>query len=307
MSLNTILGAIELGLIFAIMSYGIFITFKILDFPDLTVDGSFTLGCVVSATSVLQDQSILGIIFALCAGALAGLLTGFLHTKMKVQYILAGIITMTGLYSINLKVGGKPNLSLYGKETIFTYFSDFLNTLGFPTDFVSHYYKLILLVLIVLILGILLLLFFKTQTGLAIRATGNNEEMVRASSINTDAMKMAGLALANAFVALSASIYTQHQMFYDISAGIGMMVVGLTSIIVGESLFGRRSIRNSFISLVLGAILYRLLLSYALSLGMNPNDWKLLCATLVAVVISLPTIKKFIKKKQKQHSKRRKV
>lgn len=307
MSLGTILGAIELGLIFAIMSYGIFITFKILDFPDLTVDGSFTLGCVVSATLVLQDQSLLGIVLAVCAGAFAGLVTGFLHTKMKVQYILAGIITMTGLYSINLKVGGKPNLSLYGKETIFTYFSSFLNNLGLPVDFVSRYYKLILLILIVLILGILLYLFFKTQTGLAIRATGNNEEMVRASSINTDAMKMAGLALANAFVALSASIYTQHQMFYDISQGIGMMVVGLTSIIVGESLFGRRTILNSFISLVLGAILYRLLLSYALSLGMNPNDWKLLCATLVAVVISLPTVKKFIEKKQKQRSKRRKV
>lgn len=307
MSLGTILGAIELGLIFAIMSYGIFITFKILDFPDLTVDGSFTLGCVVSATLVLQDQSILGIVLAVCAGAFAGLVTGFLHTKMKVQYILAGIITMTGLYSINLKVGGKPNLSLYGKETIFTYFSSFLNNLGLPADFVSRYYKLILLALIVFVLGILLYLFFKTQTGLAIRATGNNEEMVRASSINTDAMKMAGLALANAFVALSASIYTQHQMFYDISQGIGMMVVGLTSIIVGESLFGRRTILNSFISLVLGAILYRLLLSYALSLGMNPNDWKLLCATLVAVVISLPTVKKFIEKKQKQRSKRRKV
>jgi putative ABC transport system permease protein len=307
MSLGTILGAIELGLIFAIMSYGIFITFKILDFPDLTVDGSFTLGCVVSATLVLQDQSLLGIVLAVGAGAFAGLVTGFLHTKMKVQYILAGIITMTGLYSINLKVGGKPNLSLYGKETIFTYFSSFLNNLGLPADFVSRYYKLILLILIVLILGILLYLFFKTQTGLAIRATGNNEEMVRASSINTDAMKMAGLALANAFVALSASIYTQHQMFYDISQGIGMMVVGLTSIIVGESLFGRRTILNSFISLVLGAILYRLLLSYALSLGMNPNDWKLLCATLVAVVISLPTVKKFIEKKQKQRSKRRKV
>lgn len=307
MSLGTILGAIELGLIFAIMSYGIFITFKILNFPDLTVDGSFTLGCVVSATLVLQDQSILGIVLAVCAGAFAGLVTGFLHTKMKVQYILAGIITMTGLYSINLKVGGKPNLSLYGKETIFTYFSSFLHNLGLPADFVSRYYKLILLLLMVLILGILLYLFFKTQTGLAIRATGNNEEMVRASSINTDAMKIAGLALANAFVALSASIYTQHQMFYDISQGIGMMVVGLTSIIVGESLFGKRTILNSFISLVLGAILYRLLLSYALSLGMNPNDWKLLCATLVAVVISLPTVKKFIEKKQKQRSKRRNV
>ena len=307
MSLGTILGAIELGLIFAITSYGIYITFKILNFPDLTVDGSFTLGCVVSAIFVLQNKSFLGIILATCAGAVAGFITGFLHTKMKVQYILAGILTMTGLYSINLKIGGKPNLSLYGKETIFTYFSRFLNLLGFSNDFVSRYHKLILLILVVLIVGTLLYLFFKTQTGLAIRATGNNEEMVRASSINTDAMKIAGLALANAFVAFSASIYTQHQMFYDISQGIGMMVVGLTSIIVGESIFGKRSILNSFLSLILGAIVYRLLLSYALSLGMNPNDWKLLCATLVALVISFPTIKKLIEKKQRQRSKRRNI
>lgn len=301
MSLPTILGAFELGLIFAIMSFGIFITFKILNFPDLSVDGSFTLGCVVSGMFAINNHPFLGILFATIAGSMAGMFTGFLHTKMKVQYILAGIITMTGLYSINLKIGGeKPNFSLYGFDTIFTKFKDFLSTFT-SNSFLLDNHKLILLVIIVLLLGILLLLFFKTQTGLAIRATGNNEEMVRASSINTDAMKITGLALANAFVGLCASIYTQYQMFYDISQGIGMMVVGLTSIIVGESIFGKRSILNSFISLTLGAILYRLLLSFALTLGMNPNDWKLLCALLVAIVISLPTIKKFISKKQKRY------
>ncbi|MDF9825601.1 putative ABC transport system permease protein [Breznakia sp. PF5-3] len=302
MSLNTILGATELGLIFAIMSLGIYITFKILNFPDLTVDGSFTLGCVVSGIFAINHHPFLGILFATLAGCFAGMMTGFLHTKMKVQYILAGIITMTGLYSINLKIGGsKPNFSLYGFETIFSHFRNFLSsTLHISNEVILKNHKLILLLLILIIVTTLLYLFFKTQSGLAIRATGNNEEMVRASSINTDAMKIAGLALANAFVGLCASIYTQHQMFYDISQGIGMMVVGLTSIIVGESIFGKRTLLNSFISLSLGAILYRLLLSYALSLGMDPNDWKLLCASLVAIVISFPTVKTYIQKRQKR-------
>lgn len=301
MSFPTILGAVEIGLIFAIMSMGIYITFKILNFPDLTVDGSFTLGCVVSALFAFHGHPILGILVATCCGAFAGLTTGFLHTKMKVQYILAGILTMTGLYSINLKIGnGKPNFSLFGKNTIFTYFQSFLDSIGL--SFLNDYYKIIIIFIMVLIVLIFLYFFFKTQTGLAIRATGDNENMVRASSINTDAMKMCGLAMANALVSMSAAIFTQYQSFYDISLGIGMMVVGLTSIILGETIFGKRSILNSLISLTLGAILYRLLLSYALSIGMNPNDWKLMCALLVAIAISIPTIKAFITKRRERYA-----
>lgn len=301
MSITTILGAIELGLLFSIMSFGIYITFRILNFPDLTVDGSFTLGCVVSAILTLQGHPILAIIAATIIGSLAGLMTGFLHTKMKVQYILAGIITMTALYSINLKIGGAPNLSLFGSDTIFSMFKDFIqNTLGLQSTWILKNHKLILITCITIILVFILYFFFKTQTGLAIRATGNNEEMVRASSINTDAMKMLGLAIANAFVALCASLYTQHQMFYDISQGIGMMVVGLTSIIVGESILGKRSVLNSLLAIVVGAILYRLLLTFALSLGMDPNDWKLLSALLVGIVISIPTIQKYIQKARKK-------
>lgn len=304
MSVSTILGASELGLIFAIMSLGIFITFKILNFPDLTVDGSFTLGCVVSALFALNGHPIIGIIMATLAGSVAGFITGFLHTKMKVQYILAGILTMTGLYSINLKIGdGKPNFSLFGKETIFSSFKSTLESMGMPNMIIDNH-KLLLVLLIVIVVTILLYLFFKTQTGMAIRATGDNESMVRASSINTDAMKITGLALANAFVGLSAAIFTQYQQFYDISLGIGMMVVGLTSIILGETIFGKRNILNSFISLILGAIIYRILLAFALSLGMNPNDWKLLCAILVAAAISLPTIKDFINKRRDRYARR---
>ena len=297
MSISTILGATELGLIFAIMSLGIYITFKILNFPDLTVDGSFTLGCVISAVFALNGHPYIGILVASIGGCVAGLITGFLHTKMRVQYILAGILTMTGLYSINLRIGdGKPNFSLFGQETIFTHFKQLLESMNMPS-FLVEYHKLLLVLIIVVIAIFILQLFFKTQTGMAIRATGDNENMVRASSINTDAMKMCALAIANAFVAFAASIFTQYQQFYDISLGIGMMVVGLTSIILGETIFGKRSLLNSFISLVFGAIIYRLLLAFALSLGMNPNDWKLLCAILVAIAISLPTIQAIIKKR----------
>lgn len=302
MSITTIFGAVEMGLIFAIMSLGIFITFKILNFPDLTVDGSFTLGCVVSALFALNNHPFIAILLATLAGCAAGFVTGFLHTKMKVQYILAGILTMTGLYSINLKIsGGKPNFSLFGKETIFSAFKKLLENINAP-DFLLQNSKLILALSIVILVTILLYLFFKTQTGMAIRATGDNESMVRASSINTDAMKITGLILANGLVGLSASIFTQYQQFYDISLGIGMMVVGLTSIILGETIFGKRSILNSFISLILGAILYRILLAFALSLGMNPNDWKLLCALLVAAAISLPTIKSIFKQRRNHYA-----
>ncbi len=303
MSISTILGASELGLIFAIMSLGIYITFKILNFPDLTVDGSFTLGCVVSGMFALNGHPYLGIIAATIAGCCAGFITGFLHTKMRVQYILAGILTMTGLYSINLRIGdGKPNFSLFGQATIFSHFKTFLESIHAPSFLVENH-KLILIFVIVVIAIFILQLFFKTQTGMAIRATGDNESMVRASSINTDAMKMSGLAIANAFVAFAASIFTQYQQFYDISLGIGMMVVGLTSIILGETIFGKRSLLNSFISLSVGAIVYRMLLAFALSLGMNPNDWKLLCAVLVAIAISLPTIRMVITKRRERYAK----
>lgn len=303
MSLSTILGAVEIGLIFSIMSLGVFITFRILDFPDLTVDGSFTLGCVTGSVFAIGGHPILGILMATLAGAGAGFVTAFLHTKMRVNYILAGILTMTGLYSINLKVaGGTPNLSLFNQPSIFSDFKSFLESLGVTSGFAYENYKLILALMIVIILTIVLYLFFKTQTGMAIRATGDNEEMVRASSINTDAMKMCGLSIANALVGMSAAIFAQYQQFYDITLGIGMMVVGLTSIIVGESIFGKRNLLNSLISLILGAILYRILLSYALSLGMNPNDWKLLCSLLVIVIISIPVIKDANSTRRKRHA-----
>ncbi len=295
MNINIILSAIEIGFILSIMSFGIYITFTILNFADLTVDGSFTLGAVVSALCTIAGHPILGLLLATICGAIAGFITGFLHTKMKVQYILAGILTMTGLYSINLRIaGGRPNLSLYGEDTIFSIFETFLLDLGI----MFQYSQLLLALIIVGVLATFLLLFFKTQTGMAIRATGDNEHMVRASSINSDVMKMVALAIANALVALCASIFTQYQLFYDVSSGIGMMVVGLTGIIVGQSIFGKRTLFNSFISIILGAIFYRFLLAFALSLGMNATDWKLLSACLVAITISIPHIKHYVLRKK---------
>ncbi len=291
MSLGVIISAIEIGLIFSILACGLFITFKIMNFPDLTVDGSFTLGLAIGCVCTLAGYPVLGLLLAFAGGSLAGLFTGLLHTKMKIQYILAGIITMTGLYSINLKVAGNtPNFSLFSKETIFTKFSYITN------DIFGMYEDIILLFLVVIFVSILLYLFLKTQTGLALRATGDNEDMVKASSINTDNVKLLGLSLANGIVALAAAIYGQYQLFFDIQLGIGMMVIGITGIIIGEAIFGSKSILIGLVSLCVGSIIYRIVLSYALSIGLAPNDWKLLSALLVAVVISLPTIKSKLQK-----------
>lgn len=303
--IGTLIGSLELGLIFAIMSLGIFITFRILDFPDLTVDGSFTLGCVVGGVLALYQHPVLAIIAGSLAGSLAGLVTALLHTKIKVNYILAGILTMTGLYSINLKIGGVPNFSLFGKATVFSIFKQFMGSIGLGDTIFYTYATVFLMVIIVTVLVVVLYLFFRTPVGLAIRATGDNEEMVRASSINTDLMKIIALMLANGLVALSGGIYTQYSLYFDISAGIGMMVIGLCGIIIGESVFGKRTILNSLVSSVLGAVVYRIILTIALEIGMDPNDWKLLCVFLVIVIISLPLIKDRYFQYQKKANQRR--
>lgn len=298
MNMTIIMGALESGCIFAILSLGIYITFHVLNFPDLSVDGTFSLGCVISSIFTLHGHPLLGIFAAMIAGSLAGFTTGFLHTKIKVHYILAGILTMTALYSINLRIGdGQPYLSLFQETTIFSLFDTLLTHLSLAVLF--PYSKFILLILILLSSALFLSIFFKTQTGLAIRATGDNETMVKASSINTDAMKLCALALANALVAFSASLFAQYQQFYDITQGIGMMVIGLSGIIIGEAILGNHTMKRSFIALMIGSFLYRLLLTYALSLGMNPNDWKLVSAIFVGIIISLPTIKSYLGKRRK--------
>ena len=295
MSLSVIQGALELGLIFAIMSLGIFISFRILNIPDLTIDGTFTLGTSVSAIFAVNGHPVLGVIFALIAGGLAGCVTGFLQTKMKVQPILAGILTMTALYSVNLRVmGQKPNLSLFDKESIFS---------GLTRLIGEQYANLVMIALILVVSIVVIFFFLKTQLGMSLRATGDNEDMVRASSINSDAMKIMGLAIANAFVALAGAILAQYQSFSDVSGGIGMMVVGLASIIVGEAIFGRKSILRSLLAVVIGAVVYRFVLTIALRIGLEAGDLKLFSAVLVTIAICIPTLKSYIMKRRSRRAK----
>lgn len=283
MAFSTIEETLVLGLILSIMSFGVFISFRILNIPDLTVDGSFTTGCAVSAICTVQGHPLLGIGLACVAGALAGLVTGVLQTKGKIQPLMAGILTMTALYSINLKIlGGMPNVSLFGKKTIFSMLTSNTNEIS----------NIVITIAIVILLMILLYLFLKTQLGMSIRATGDNESMVRASSINADRMKQIGMALSNALVAMGGAIYAQNQGFVDVSGGIGMMVVGLAGIIVGEAFIRNKAMFARFIAVVFGAIVYRFMLTIALQLGIEASNLNLFSACLVAIAISLPNLKK---------------
>jgi len=278
-------GALELGLIYSILALGIFISLRILDIPDLTVDGSFTLGVAVSVIFAYNGHPFIGIVAAIAAGAISGIVTGALQTKLNVQPILAGIITLTALYSINLHImDGNPNISLWKKETIFTYFQGKLPE-GVP-------YKIIVAAGILLIAVVFIYWFLNTQLGMAIRATGDNEYMVRASSINSDRMKIIGFAIANGFVALSGGVIAQYQSYGDANGGTGMLVAGAASIIIGEVFFGKHTIVSCILSSVVGAIAYRFILSFAISIGMEAMDFKLFSAIIVALAICVPTIKK---------------
>lgn len=281
MNLTVILGALELGAIFSILSLGLYISFKVLDIPDLTVDGSFTTGCAVSAIVTVASSPALGLLLAFVAGALAGLVTGLLITKLKINAILAGILTQTALYSINLRImDGKPNISLLDSKTIFTNINQ-----------VTRYGTLILLFIFVIVIVLLLNYFLKTQLGLALRACGDNEDMVRASSIDTDKMKLIGLSLANGLVGLSGALYTQQQTYSDITSGIGMMVIGLASIIIGTTFIKNEKVLVSLIATVVGAIFYRFVLTFALQVGITSGDLKLLSAVIVVIAISSTKLK----------------
>lgn len=282
MNLTVVLGCIELGGIFAIMSLGIYVSYKILNLPDLTVDGSFTLGCAVSAIFTVHSLPYLGIVMAFIAGCMAGLITGIFITKLKIMPLLSGILTMTALYSINLRImEGKPNISLFECPTIFT-----------SMEMLDPYHRFIIIFIIVLFICFFLHYLLRTQLGLALRACGDNEDMVRASSIDTDKMKMIGLSLANGFVAMGGAVFAQHQTYSDINSGTGMMVIGLASIIVGMTLIKKDKISFQLIAVVFGAIFYRAILTIALQLGLPSGDLKLLSAMLVVIAIASANLKR---------------
>lgn len=277
MSLTIILKAIELGLIFSILSLGVYISFRILNVPDLTVDGSFATGCAVCAVMTIAGHPYLGLLLAFVAGGLCGMVTAFLQTKMHMQPLLAGILTMVALYSINLRImNGAPNISLFSTNTLFTLIDS----------------ELLILLIFSLVIGFVLFGFFKTNLGLMLRATGDNEVMVRSSSINVDRMKFIGMALSNGIVALSGALLAQYQNFADITSGTGMMVLGLAGIIIGEAILRKRTIGFGIASAIIGACIYRLLYQFALQFGIPATDMNLMSAILVAITISLPYLKR---------------
>ncbi|MGN0498738.1 MAG: ABC transporter permease [Acutalibacteraceae bacterium] len=308
------LGSLEQGLIYAIMAIGVFVSLRILDIPDLTVDGSFITGAAVSVMITNMQPSndsgllfaILSLVLALLAGAVAGMITGILQTKLKVQPLLAGILTMTGLYSINLMImGEKPTVNINGKTSIFSDAQAFgVQLLGDLDISVAKKLAVIpILLLIVVIVAVVLYWFLRTQIGMSIRATGDNVEMVNASSINSDAMKILGLAIANGIVALSGAALAQNQSFADAKAGTGMVVVGIASIIIGETIFGRRSVLNNLISAILGAVVYRVFITIVFQLGLPASYFKLLSAIIVIIAISVPIISEKIVRRNARRAK----
>lgn len=277
-------GSLELGIIYAIMALGVFISFRTLNIPDLSVDGSFVLGAAVSVISSVSGHPLLSLIFAFLAGCIAGSITAFLHTKLKIQPLLAGILTMLALYSLNLKVmGGRANIPLLGHATLFDIFGE---------NALSGYNRLIISLLILILIFILLYLFLKTRLGFVLRATGDNDQMVRALGVNTDLVILIGLAISNGLVSISGALIGQYQYFVDIGMGIGMVIIGLASVIIGEVMFGTNSLLRRLLAVVLGAIIYRLVIAASLEIGMPPTDLKLVSAVIVALAMSMPVIKK---------------
>ncbi len=297
MAISTIIGSVEQGLIFALLALGLFIVFRILDLPDLTVDGSFVTGLAYSALWAQADRPFVGILMGCLGGVAAGAVTGILHTKLKIHAILAGILTMTGLYSINLMLmGDKPSIFFFGNKTMFSPMENRFFVQGTDVG------KLLLLSLIVALLLCLLYLFFKTRTGLSLRATGDNECMVRSSSINTDAMKILGFVLCNLLVAFSGAVYAQYNMTATNGMGTGMLVLGLASIIIGETIVGKRGMLRHLLAVVAGAVIYRMMLTFAFTLGLPPVHLKLFSALIVVLAISLPTIQPRYQKWRKRHA-----
>lgn len=289
--LDILIPTIAQGLLWALLALGVYITFRILDIADLSVEGSFPLGAAVAATALVNGYGLLAaFLMAAVAGALAGIVTGFLTTRLRIPALLAGILTMIGLYSINLHVMGKANVALLRVETVFTITESFgLN---------SASAMLAVGVASALLVGLIIYWFFGTEIGTAIRATGCNSQMARAQGVNTNRMIVLGLLISNALVALSGALVAQSNGFADVGMGTGTIVIGLASVIIGEVLFGTRSFKNCLISVILGSIVYRLVIAIVLQLGMPPNDLKLFTALLVAVALSMPLIRETLRQRQ---------
>lgn len=275
---------VEQGLLWSIMVLGVYITFRVLDYADLTVDSSFTLGAAVAARFIfLGYNPWLGTLLAIVAGGVAGMITGILHTQFKIAPLLSGILSMIGLYSINLHIMQRANISLLRMDTIITSLSEW----GISEDWVV----LILGIAVATLVVILLWLFLNTELGFAMRATGDNEQMILSSGVNTNMMKIMGLAISNALVAFSGALIAQHQNFADIGMGIGTIVIGLASVIVGEVIFGRTTILRTLIAVVFGSITYRLIIAIVLELGLPAIDLRLFTSLIVILALATPVFR----------------
>ncbi len=277
-------GAVAQGILWGIFVLGVFITYKIMDIADLTVDGSFALGGCVCATLIvgMGTNPVVALIVATLAGVFAGFVTGFLHTAFDIPAILSGILTQIALWSINLRIMGKSNIPLLKNPTIF---SGFVAITGMQSSMIAAILGIIIAVVVV----IALYLFFGTEIGSALRATGNNEDMIRALGVNTKFTKVLALMISNGLVGLSGALVCQSQKYADIGMGTGAIVIGLASIVIGEVLLGKlRSFHSKLISALVGSVIYFIIRAIVLQLGMDANDMKLLSAIIVAVALAVP-------------------
>lgn len=275
---------LEQGLIYGMMALGVYLSFRVLNYADLTVDGSLPLGAAITASMIVAGHDPwLATLLAVVGGAVAGTATGLLHTQLRITPLLSGILTMTALYSINLRVMGRSNIPLLRADTIFNQAA----ALGLGERGAS----LILAAGTAALLIFLLYLFLETELGLAVRATGDNEQMIKSLGVNTDTTKVLGLALSNALVALSGSYVAQYQHFADVGMGIGTIIAGLASVIIGEVLFGSSSVWRALVAVVGGSFFYRLVIALVLWMGLQPTDLKLMTALLVVLALASPQLK----------------
>ena len=294
--MSIIIGVLEEGLIYAIMSLGVYITYKILDFPDLSVDGTFPMGAALTAALIQKGLSpVLILLIAFLAGALAGIITGLIHVKLKVRDLLSGIIMMTALYSINLRIAGKANLPIFSKETIFD--NTWLNEI--MPESLMPYQVVIILLVIVVICKVLLDWYLQTRSGYLLRAVGDNDVLVTSLAKDKGVVKIVGLAIANGFAALAGCVYCQQKSFFEISIGTGTMVIGLASVIIGTKVFNRFGFLKATTAVILGSIVYKACVSIAIAMGMKPSDLKLITSILFLLILVFSNQKE---KKVKAHA-----
>lgn len=278
--------AIELGLLYSLMALGVYLTFRVLEFADLTVDGSITTGAGVAAIGIINGvPPALTLVLALLSGLASGVITGLLHTKGNIDGLLAGILTQVGMYSINLRIMGRSNLPLLREVTLFTPLRD--------AGILGTWLGPVIILCGVLVVLALIVWFLHTDLGVAMRATGDNPDMIRSFGVSTDGMKILGLALSNGLVAVCGALIAQYQGFADIGMGIGMIVAGLASVIIGQAILGRLTIMRAAAAVVVGSVIYRVVIQLALIAGLNPNDMKLISAVLVVAALVLPQWKGF--------------